>query len=189
MISKINPRFIANMMSIVSVAGIAAISSVHAEDTTPAVKVLATEGFVRGGLATKASHSDIATAVNALVPISQKGVADGVASLGSDGKVPTAQLPTIPADTNTAATLKTDNEATQTASSGESLLSGTVNLHKVSKTGSYNDLLNKPVIPDTSSLAADSDVVHKASVANETLAGTYTITGTINVPTQPIPAP
>jgi hypothetical protein len=87
------------MMSIVSVAGIATISSVHAEessDSEPKLKVLATEGFVRGGLATKASHSDIATAVNALVPISQKGVADGVASLGADGKVPAEQLPTIP---------------------------------------------------------------------------------------------
>jgi hypothetical protein len=99
------------MMSIVSVAGIAAISSVHAEDAAPAVKVLATEGFVRGGLATKASHSDIAMAVSALVPISQKGVADGVASLGADGKVPTAQLP----DSATAAQVNADWNATSGA--------------------------------------------------------------------------
>ena len=41
-------------------------------------------------------------------------------------------------------TLKTDNAAAQSPSSGEAIAgSGTINLHKVSKTGSYNDLLNK----------------------------------------------
>lgn len=41
-------------------------------------------------------------------------------------------------------TLKTDNTAAQSPSSGEAIAgSGTINLHKVSKTGSYNDLLNK----------------------------------------------
>jgi hypothetical protein len=42
--------------------------------------------------------------------------------------------------------LKTNNTAAQTASSGESF-SGNINLHKVSKTGNYNDLLNKPTVP------------------------------------------
>ena len=42
-------------------------------------------------------------------------------------------------------TLKTDNAAAQSPSSGETINgSGTINLHKVSKTGSYNDLLNRP---------------------------------------------
>ena len=41
-------------------------------------------------------------------------------------------------------TLKTDNAAAQSPSSGEAIAgSGTINLHKVSKTGNYNDLLNK----------------------------------------------
>ena len=45
-------------------------------------------------------------------------------------------------------TLKTDNTAAQTASSSEAIAgSGTINLHKVSKTGSYDDLNNKPSIP------------------------------------------
>ena len=45
-------------------------------------------------------------------------------------------------------TLKTDNTSAQTASSSETITgSGTISLHKVSKTGSYNDLLNKPTIP------------------------------------------
>ena len=48
-------------------------------------------------------------------------------------------------------TLKTDNTTTQTASASEAIAgSGTINLHKVSKTGSYNDLLDKPTIPTVS---------------------------------------
>ena len=43
-------------------------------------------------------------------------------------------------------TLNTDNSTAQSVSSSEAL-SGAVKLHKVSKTGSYNDLLNKPTIP------------------------------------------
>lgn len=46
-------------------------------------------------------------------------------------------------------TLKTDNASTQSTSSSETIAgSGTINLHKISKTGSYNDLLNKPNIND-----------------------------------------
>lgn len=45
-------------------------------------------------------------------------------------------------------TLNTNNTTAQTASASEAIDgSGTINLHKVSKTGSYNDLLNKPTIP------------------------------------------
>lgn len=44
--------------------------------------------------------------------------------------------------------LKTDNTSAQSTSASESITgSGTINLHKVSKTGSYEDLLNKPTIP------------------------------------------
>ena len=42
--------------------------------------------------------------------------------------------------------LNTNNATAQTPSSSESF-SGNISLHKVSKTGSYNDLLNKPTIP------------------------------------------
>ena len=45
-------------------------------------------------------------------------------------------------------TLNTNNTTAQTASASEAIAgSGTISLHKVSKTGSYNDLLNKPTIP------------------------------------------
>lgn len=45
-------------------------------------------------------------------------------------------------------TLNTDNTTGQTTSSSETIAgSGIINLHKVSKTGSYTDLLDKPIIP------------------------------------------
>ena len=50
---------------------------------------------------------------------------------------------TIPAAPGT---LKTDNTTAQTASSSEAL-SGTINLHKVAKTGTYSDLIGTPTIP------------------------------------------
>lgn len=66
-------------------------------------------------------------------------------------------------------TLKTDNTTGQTASSGEALTgSGTINLHKVSKTGSYSDLLDKPTIPTT------TDSVTSGSTAALTSGGAYT---------------
>ena len=43
-------------------------------------------------------------------------------------------------------TLNTNNSTAQSVNSSESL-SGNINLHKISKTGSYDDLLNKPTIP------------------------------------------
>ena len=51
--------------------------------------------------------------------------------------------------TGVAGTLNTTNTVAQTASAAESF-NGTINLHKVSKTGSYNDLSNKPSIPSVS---------------------------------------
>lgn len=43
-------------------------------------------------------------------------------------------------------TLNTNNTSAQSASNSESF-GGTIKLHKISKTGNYNDLLNKPTIP------------------------------------------
>lgn len=55
-------------------------------------------------------------------------------------------------------TLKTDNTTAQSTSSSEAIVgTGVINLHKISKTGSYNDLSNKPTIPTkTSDLQNDS---------------------------------
>ena len=66
-------------------------------------------------------------------------VGDGVTKVGS--------LPFL-ADSDThqsIKTLNTNNTAAQTPSANESIAgSGTINLHKVAKTGSYNDLNDKP---------------------------------------------
>lgn len=51
-----------------------------------------------------------------------------------------AKIPTIP---SAPGTLVTNNSTAQTASSGESL-SGTINLHKIAKTGTYSDLIGTP---------------------------------------------
>lgn len=73
---------------------------------------------------------------------------------------------------STPAVINTNNATAQTPSSSESLYPNTtVNLHKVSKTGSYDDLLNKPTIP------SDSAVVHKTG--DETIEDNKTFTGSI----------
>lgn len=70
------------------------------------------------------------------------------------------QGPTGPAGPS--GTLNTDNATAQAVNSSEAL-SGAVNLHKVSKTGSYTDLLNKPTIPDVSGKEDKSNKVTSLS--------------------------
>ena len=48
-------------------------------------------------------------------------------------------------------TLNTNNSTAQTASASEAL-SGTINLHKIAKTGTYSDLIGTPTIPTIESL-------------------------------------
>ena len=67
-----------------------------------------------------------------------------------DGAKKVSELPFL-ADSDTHQSIKalnTNNTSAQTVSSSEAIAgSGTINLHKVAKTGSYNDLNNKPTIP------------------------------------------
>lgn len=70
----------------------------------------------------------------------------------------------------TPGTLNTDNSTAQAVNANESL-AGTVNLHKVAKTGSYNDLLNKPTIPTVGTLNTDNSSTQTVN-ANESLSGT-----------------
>ena len=57
-----------------------------------------------------------------------------------------------------AKSLNTENSSGFDVSSGETLSgSGTINLHKIAKTGSYNDLLNKPTIPSTTNFVTIAD--------------------------------
>lgn len=70
-------------------------------------------------------------------------------ALSSDITLSASDVSALPSSTvipSAPGTLNTDNSTAQTVSSSEAL-SGTVKLHKVSKTGSYNDLLNTPTIP------------------------------------------
>ena len=57
----------------------------------------------------------------------------------------TIDLGTVLTSHQSIRTLNTNNNTSQTVSASESISgSGTINLHKVAKTGSYNDLLNTP---------------------------------------------
>lgn len=83
-------------------------------------------------------------------------------------------------------TLNTNNTTAQTANASEAIDgSGTINLHKVSKTGNYNDLLNKPTIPTiptigngalTIKVGKDGDTSGTGSfTANQSSASTITL--------------
>lgn len=89
-------------------------------------------------------------------------------------------------DTNThqsIKTLNTNNTTAQTANASEAIAgSGVINLHKVSKTGNYNDLLNKPTIPAVGNGALTIKVGDKGDTAgtgsftaNQSSASTITL--------------
>jgi len=69
----------------------------------------------------------------------------------------TSQIPTV-------GKLNTTLTASQTVNANESL-TGTVNLHKIAKTGSYNDLLNKPT--KVSELSNDSGYIKKTELQSD----------------------
>lgn len=82
-------------------------------------------------------------------------------------------------------TLNTNNSTAQTVSSSESF-GGTINLHKVSKTGSYNDLLNKPTIPSAANngilnVKAGGSSAGQIFTANQSGNSTLTISGSNGV--------
>lgn len=68
-------------------------------------------------------------------------------------------------------TLNTNNSQAQTASSSESF-SNNISLHKVSKTGNYNDLLNKPTIPSAPGTLNTNNTSSQTASASEALSGT-----------------
>ena len=64
------------------------------------------------------------------------------------GDTGTVDLGTVLTAHQTIKTLKTNNDTAQEVSASEAISgSGTINLHKVAKTGNYNDLSNRPTIP------------------------------------------
>ena len=87
-----------------------------------------------------------------------------------DGAKKVSELPFL-ADSDTHQSIKalnTNNTSAQTVSSSEAIAgSGTINLHKVAKTGSYNDLNDKP------------DSVTSVATADGITGGPITASGTI----------
>jgi len=89
--------------------------------------------------------------------------------------------------------LNTNNTTSLTASSNETI-TGTIKLHKVSKTGSYDDLLNKPTIPTVGALTTTATTA-QATASSESFSnaislhkvaktGTYSdLIGTPTIPT------
>lgn len=98
-------------------------------------------------------------------------VGDGVTTVGN--------LPFTDSDIQqgTAGTLNTTNTTAQTPVASESL-SGNVNLHKVSKTGSYDDLNNKPTIPTVNDATL---TIQKNSTTIDTFTANAATDKTINI--------
>lgn len=96
-------------------------------------------------------------------------------------------------------TLKTDNTTAQSTSSSETIAgSGTINLHKVAKTGTYSDLIGKPTIPaaqvqsDWNATSGMGVILNKPTIPtvnnatltiqkNGTTVGTFTANASSNV--------
>ena len=74
-------------------------------------------------------------------------------------------------------TLNTNNATSLSVSSSESF-GGSISLHKVSKTGSYNDLLNKPTIPVVNDATL---TIQKNSVTIDTFTANSSTDKTINI--------
>ena len=92
------------------------------------------------------ADSDTHQAVVDKNPTLSWGTKSTVATIGGTGINVT--MPANPNTHQSIKTLKTDNTVAQATSASETIAgSGTINLHKVAKTGSYNDLNNKPTIP------------------------------------------
>ena len=99
--------------------------------------------------------SDVGVTESAFPGLKKTGTITGIkmngASKGTSGVV---DLGTVLTSHQSIRTLNTDNNTSQTVSASESISgTGTINLHKVAKTGSYTDLLNTPTIPDPNNLA------------------------------------
>ena len=143
------------------------------------------------------SFGDVETALAGKVPTTRKV---NNKALSSDITLDASDVGALPSNTTYVSSVKSlDTTATtsQSTSSSESISgSGTITLHKVSKTGSYDDLLNKPTIPTkTSDLSNDSGFITKSvsdlsnytptsSLASVATSGSYNdLSNTPTIPT------
>lgn len=121
--------------------------------------------------------TDLASGVRASLARAQSAVqpADLGAVAYSDDYNDLRNKPTIPAAPGA---LITNITTAQTPSSSEAL-SGTIKLHKVSKTGSYADLNNKPTIPaaqvnsDWNAVSGVAQILNKPALAAVATSGDY----------------
>ncbi|MDR1026936.1 MAG: hypothetical protein LBL46_00785 [Rickettsiales bacterium] len=89
-------------------------------------------------------------------------IPDNLADILEDG------LPTL-VDTNTAAILDTASNEALTPNNNESLLAGVVELHKISKTGSYADLREKPSFALVATSGNYNDLINKPTIGTANL--------------------
>ncbi len=98
--------------------------------------------------------------------------------MGVEGPITKIQIDSTGAvyniyDENAVHTVKiinTDNSAAQDMSSSEKITgSGIINFHKVSKTGSYNDLLNKPNLNEYVTLGTDQEITGQKTTTRRLL--------------------
>ena len=81
--------------------------------------------------------------------------------------------------------LKTDNTESQAVNPNEAIAgSGTINLHKVAKTGSYNDLLYTPTIPAAANNGTLTIQKNGTKVQTFTANQSSSVTANITVPTK-----
>lgn len=84
-------------------------------------------------------------------------------------------------DIDAPGTLTTTSTTALSTATNESL-SGSISLHKIAKTGSYRDLLNKPTIPDA---ANDSTIIiQKGGTTVDSFTTNASSGKTINVPNE-----
>ena len=124
------------MKSWLGYATVATSGSYNDLTDKPTIPPAVTESTVSGWGFTK--NTGTVTSVAVKMNGSEKG------KVTSSG---TIDLGTVLTTHQTIKTLNTNNTTAQTVSGSETISgSGTINLHKISKTGSYNDLSNKPTI-------------------------------------------
>ena len=94
--------------------------------------------------------SDVGVTESAFPGLKKTGTITGIkmngASKGTSGVV---DLGTVLTKHQSIKSINTNNTAAQAVNANEAIAdSGTINLHKIAKTGNYNDLLNKPSFAD-----------------------------------------
>lgn len=87
------------------------------------------------------------------------------ATISGSTAVISATIPAAPG------TLKTNNTSAQTASASESL-SGTINLHKVAKTGTYSDLIGTPAEVTSSTVSGWGFTTNEGTITEITMNNT-----------------